>query len=110
MAGEDLTYQAPESLPAVVQTALQLLGRDVRNVLGDTLVPRCQELASTPFQLEFQFDVDERGCASATFGASLRFAAPPGDHKAARLYYRESSEKKSGRRPDFSGAPPACDQ
>ncbi len=38
MAGEDLTYQAPESLPAVVQTALQLLGRDVRNVLGDTLV------------------------------------------------------------------------
>ena len=38
MAGEDLTYQAPESLPAVVQTALQLLGRVVRNVLGDTLV------------------------------------------------------------------------
>ena len=38
MAGEDLTYQAPESLPAVVQTALELLGRDVRNVLGDTLV------------------------------------------------------------------------
>ena len=38
MAGEDLTYQAPLSLPAVVQTALELLGRDVRNVLGDTLV------------------------------------------------------------------------
>ena len=38
MAGEDLTYQAPESLPVVVQTALELLGRDVRNVLGDTLV------------------------------------------------------------------------
>ena len=47
--------------------------------LGDTLVPRCQELARTPFHIEFQFDVDERGYADTTFGASLRFAAPPGD-------------------------------
>ena len=37
MAGENLTYRAPEGLPQVVQTALTLLGRDVRNVLGDTL-------------------------------------------------------------------------
>ena len=46
--------------------------------LGDTILPRCQELAATPFTLEFQFDVDAHGCASKTFGASVRFAMPPG--------------------------------
>ena len=38
--------------------------------------PRCQLLASAPFQFEFQFDVDERGMAASTFGASARFASP----------------------------------
>ena len=60
-----------------------LLAADFRRVglqdLGDTLVSRCRELARTPFQLEFQFDVDKQGCAGATVGASLRFASPPGD-------------------------------
>lgn len=45
---------------------------------GDTLIPRCQMAASTPFQLEFQFDVDAAGSARPTFSASLRFACPPG--------------------------------
>lgn len=45
---------------------------------GDTLLPRCAVLAGAPFRLEFQFDVDENGCAGPVFSASLRFAAPPG--------------------------------
>ena len=40
------------------------------------LVARCCELANTPFQLEFQFDVEPDGAVGNTFGASLRFAAP----------------------------------
>lgn len=47
--------------------------------LGDTLIPRCQALAATPFQFEFQFDVTPEGAAGATLGASVRFAAPSGD-------------------------------
>ena len=45
---------------------------------GDTLVDRCQLLAGTPFQLEFQFDVTPEGAAGPTFSASVRFAQPPG--------------------------------
>ena len=44
--------------------------------LGETIAPRCQTLANTPFQLEFQFDVDEDGFAGPTFGASVRFSRP----------------------------------
>ena len=47
------------------------------SALGDTLLPRCQLMAKTPFRLEFQFDVDSNGRAGQTFGASLRFAKPP---------------------------------
>lgn len=43
---------------------------------GDTLLPRCQELAQQPFELEFQFDVTRAGAAGSTFAASLRFGAP----------------------------------
>ena len=46
--------------------------------LGDTVLSRCQALAATPFRLEFQFDIDAQGCAGSTFGASVRFASPPG--------------------------------
>lgn len=45
---------------------------------GDTILPRCAVLAAAPFPLEFQFDVDENGCAGPVFSASLRFACPPG--------------------------------
>ena len=59
-----------------------LLERDLRQTglpkLGDTTVERCQLLARAPFQLEFQFDVEPDGRAGATFGASVRFAAPIG--------------------------------
>lgn len=48
---------------------------------GDTLLPRCQELTRLPFQFEFQFDVDADGNADTTLGASVRFAAPPGDEQ-----------------------------
>ena len=44
--------------------------------LGDTVVPRCQLLARSPFRLEFQFDVREDGVPGATFGASVRFQGP----------------------------------
>lgn len=47
--------------------------------LGDTIVPRCQILADTPFQLEFQFDVSKDGRASSAFSASVRFSLPVDD-------------------------------
>lgn len=46
---------------------------------GDTLLSRSRLLAGTPFRLEFQFDVGADGLAGPVFGASLRFACPPGD-------------------------------
>ena len=57
-----------------------LLEADLRQAglleLGDTVVERCQALASTPFQFEFQFDVQPDGSTSPTLGASVRFAPP----------------------------------
>ena len=47
--------------------------------LGTALVPRCHELAKTPFKIEFQFEVSADGTTGPTFGASLRFACPPGE-------------------------------
>ena len=59
---------------------VSLLEADLRHVgltdLGDTLLPRCQQLAATPYQLEFQFDITSEGTAGRTFGASVRFAPP----------------------------------
>lgn len=48
--------------------------------LGNTegIVSTCQMLARTPFQLEFQFDVEPDGVTGPTFGASVRFSDPPG--------------------------------
>ena len=57
-----------------------LLEDDLRSTglsnLGDDLVPRCQELAQSPFHLEFQFNVGPDGLAEEVLGASLRFGAP----------------------------------
>ena len=61
--------------PALLEHDLRMTGLEN---LGDTLVLRCHQLAQTPFQLEFQFDVTEQGAAGDKFGASLRFACPPG--------------------------------
>ncbi len=47
--------------------------------LGETAVARCQELARSPFDLEFQFDVMPDGALGSTFGASVRFGCPPGE-------------------------------
>lgn len=44
--------------------------------LGTTIIDRCQALARTPFQLEFQFDVGPDGKAGTTLGVSVRFAEP----------------------------------
>ena len=61
----------------------ELLRRHLEQVgvgdFGDTLLPRCQSLANTPFRLEFQFDVEEDGGAGPVVGASLRFTCPPGE-------------------------------
>ena len=46
--------------------------------IGETIIPRCQALADTPFQFEFQFDVNPDGSAGPTVGASARFASPSG--------------------------------
>ena len=67
--------RAYASNPGLLERHLRKLGLDE---LGDTLIPRCQMLADTPFQLEFQFDVTPEGAAGSTFGASVRFDAPPG--------------------------------
>ena len=45
----------------------------------DTLVPRCQAMADTPFQFELQFDVEPDGAAGPTVGASLRFGTTAAD-------------------------------
>lgn len=44
--------------------------------LSDGLLERCQLLARTPFQFEFQFDVGPDGTVGPTLGASVRFAPP----------------------------------
>jgi len=46
--------------------------------IDDTLIPRCQQMAQMPFQMEFQFNVDPSGTATSTLGVSLRFSFPPG--------------------------------
>ena len=61
--------------PALLEKHLRQVGM---TELGDTIVPRCQMLADTPFKLEFQFDVMPGGVAGPTLGASLRFDCPPG--------------------------------
>lgn len=62
-----------------------LLEHDLRQMgmkgIGDTVVPRCQYLAQTPFNLEFQFNVELDGSAGNTLGASLRFASTPGEEE-----------------------------
>ena len=72
--GRDLQKSYAEN-PALLEEHLASTG--LRN-LDDTIVPRCQELAKCPLQLEFQFDIDETGTAEPTFSASVRFASPPG--------------------------------
>jgi len=57
--------------------AAQLRATGLQQV-DEQLVAACQKLAGMPFQLEFQFDVDETGAAGPTLGVSLRFAGPPG--------------------------------
>lgn len=61
--------------PALLEAHLQRVGLPV---LGDTLVERCQVLAQSPFQLEFQFDVEADGTAGPTIGVSVRFDGPQG--------------------------------
>ena len=57
-----------------------LLENDLRSVglteLGDTLIPRSQLFAQSPFHLEFQFDITDDGWAGSTLGASVRFPPP----------------------------------
>lgn len=48
------------------------------SAFDDTLLPRCQLLAQSPFRIEFQFDVLPDGTASPTLGVSIRFPEPPG--------------------------------
>jgi hypothetical protein len=43
--------------------------------LGETCVARCQAIAQTPFQIEFQFDVLPGGSLGDTFGMSARFGS-----------------------------------
>lgn len=61
--------------PALLEKHLRQVGV---SEFGDTVLPRCQELAAAPFALEFQFDVEPDGAAGPTLGASVRFAPPPG--------------------------------
>ena len=50
----------------------------IRN-FGDTLILYCRQLADTPFQIEFQFDVEADGTTGPVLGVSLRFSNPPGE-------------------------------
>lgn len=58
---------------ALIETHLRQAGIEH---LGATTVPRCQQLAAAPFQIEFQFDVLPDGTTGETLGVSLRFAPP----------------------------------
>ena len=64
-----------------------LLARHLSQVgfapLSDSLLSACQALASALLQFEFQFDVDEKGAAGATLGASVRFSV--GDNTSGRM-------------------------
>ena len=53
--------------------------------LTDSLLSGCQALAAAPFQFEFQFDVNEKGSADITLGASVRFAL--GDGASERMQH-----------------------
>lgn len=72
-----------------------LLREHLRSVglvdFGETLVPRCQTMADTPFALEFQFDVLPDGTAGPTFGASLRFSAPGNEEEAWQAFDPEGA-------------------
>lgn len=68
--------RAYASDPTLLSAHLRQAGIDAP---GSTTVERCQALAATPFQLEFQFDVTPEGAAGRTFGASVRFSAPTKD-------------------------------
>ena len=85
--GNPVPWVRIECIPAIqLQEAYakdgELLATHLRQVglseLDSSIVARCQLLARTPFQLEFQFDVGADGAAGAVFGASVRFAQPPG--------------------------------
>ena len=67
--------QAYAEDPALLASHLRQMGL---TELGSNLVERCQLMASSAFQLEFQFDVDVDGCAGPTFAASVRFGSPDG--------------------------------
>ena len=53
----------------------ELLGRHLRQLgfdaFGDTLLPRCRELADTPFQIEYQLDVTPDGTQTTTLGRGV---------------------------------------
>ena len=66
--------------PGLLATHLRQAGMED---VGETVLERCQILAATPFQLEFQFDVTPEGAAGRTFSASVRFSEPPGDEQWA---------------------------
>ena len=66
------SQQEYASNPSLLRDHLHMLGA---NWVNDELINRCQELAQSPFPLEFQFDVEPGGRASSTFSASLRFDA-----------------------------------
>ena len=70
-----------DSTPDAVGASHSAAGGWMAGALGDTIVPRCQLMAKTPFQLEFQFDVEPDGGAGETFGASVRFGRPSCDDR-----------------------------
>ena len=83
--GSDLRVECipDQSLQAAYAKDPELLRGHLAQVgirrFGNTLLPRCRDLADTPFRLEFQFDVGEDGTAGPVMGTSLRFACPPGE-------------------------------
>ena len=70
------------SLQKAYAQDVSLLARHLSQVgltnLEDSVLPRCQLLAASPFQFEFQFDVGQDGTACPVLGASLRFALGKG--------------------------------
>lgn len=73
----DALQQAYAKEPQLLEAHLRTTGL---TEFGETLISRCQLMAQSPFKIEFQFDIKPDGSADETFGASVRFARPPGEN------------------------------
>lgn len=67
---------------ALLEAHLQQVGF---TALGDTLIPRTQLMARTPFRFELQFNITPNGCSDDTLSASVYFD-PPNEEEPTKCF------------------------